>query len=400
MSETGKTGNDNRLFFTETPDVGIDITNRCNLVCRHCYNDSGRMPVQELAIDEVISLLDQLHAMGQKALHISGGEPTLHPDFPRIVQEAQDRNMRITMSTSGYYSDTVRAMLADMSFSGIAVSLEGMRENTDRMRGDGVFQAVVDAIPFLKTISDAVTIVAHVSRSNVQDSVPLMRLARELEVGVKFAALRPIGRSAKSMRNEIPTPSGFLDVVRAVCRMRREYPTMAIQTDFDIFGVQETLARVVPPRKAACPAGRSRLTVSYDGSIYPCSFLATPDRAFVVGHIRDGSILEMWRTSRVLAPFRRRWKDSPCRNCNAYGVACVGGCVAQSYLMTGNLHARDPICFVDILEDEERRSTSWNSSNSSANSEVQVCTATGNGKTISPASRRTCAERLPRVRST
>ena len=351
MNQTSNAQPDDRLFFADTPDVGIDITNRCNLACRHCYNDSGRMPIQELSLDEIIRLLDELQAMGQKTLHISGGEPTLHPDFSGIVQEAQRRDMRVTMSTNGQYTEVVRHMLSTLTFLQIAVSLEGMQENTARVRGAGVFDEAVKSIPFLREISDDVVIVAHVSRSNLRDIQPLIRLARELGTGMKFPPLRPIGRVAETMKNEIPTPREFLEVVRTVVRMRNQYPDMTIRTDFDILAPKEAVGRPVLPEKGSCPAGRSRLSVSFDGTIYPCTFLATPNREFAVGRIGEAPILDLWRHAPVLTPFRARQKTSSCSTCSAYGNACVGGCVAVSYLMTGDLGARDPICFVDHLEE-------------------------------------------------
>lgn len=351
MKQTNHAEPDDALFFTETPDVGMDITNRCNLACRHCYSDSGRMPIQELSLDDIIPLLDELQAMGQKTLHISGGEPTLHPDFSGIIQEAQSRDMTITMSTNGQYTETVKHMLSTLTFLQVAVSLEGMQENTDSVRGAGVFDEAVKSIPFLKGISDDVAIVAHVSRSNLRDTELLIRLARELEVGIKFATLRPIGRAAEAMKNEIPTPRQFLEVVRTVVHMRNQYPEMTIRTDFDILARKEAVGRPVLPEKASCPAGRSRLSISFDGTIYPCTFLATPNREFAVGHIGEASILDLWRHAPVLRLFRARQKTSSCLTCSAYGDACVGGCVALSYLMTGNLGSRDPICFVDHLEE-------------------------------------------------
>jgi radical SAM protein with 4Fe4S-binding SPASM domain len=135
--------------------------------------------------------------------------------------------------------------------------------------------------------------------------------------------------------------------------MRRRYPNMLIQTDFDILSPKKAIHSCVSPEKASCPAGRSRLNIQCDGTIYPCSFLVTSDRRFAVGQISDGPILRMWHNSPVLTPFRTMQKSSSCQNCEAYGDTCAGGCVAMSYLLTGDLHTRDPLCFVDYLEDKQ-----------------------------------------------
>jgi radical SAM protein with 4Fe4S-binding SPASM domain len=341
-------------YFTEIPDVGVDITNRCNLSCRHCYNDSGQAPVMELKLAELIGLFDQLQSFGQRTLQISGGEPTMHPDFPAIVREAQKRRMKVSINTNGTFSPQVREQLRDLDIWRMAVSLDGLRENNDRIRGRGVFDKVLDSVRFLKNVCSDVLLAVHVCRSNQTDAEPLIYLARELGVGIKFSTLRPVGRAKEQMKGEIPSPQEYLGVVRTVSRMRKVYPGTLIQTDFDILGQGLNALRPVPPSRASCPAGRSRLNVSFDGYVYPCSFLATPQREFAIGKLSvDGSILELWRNSPVLEPFRNIRKSRTCQSCVAYGSTCVGGCVAMAYFETGQLAARDPICFVEHLTPSE-----------------------------------------------
>lgn len=336
-------------FFTPIPDVGIDITNRCNLSCRHCYNDSGTNPVQELDMDRILPLLDELRDFGQKYLQVSGGEPPRHPAFHQIVEAARKRGMLVSFNTNGVYDKTVRTRLEGLEFGRVAVSLDGMRDNNDRIRGQGTFESVLGSLPLLKSIAREVWVSVHVFRSNLADVAPAVELAHREGVNVKFSTLRPIGRARIHMGDEIPTAEDFLDVVRKVVKLRKAHPHMRIKTDFDILPMASKPIRPLPPEKTACPAGRSRLNVNFDGYVYPCSFLVTPDRRFAVGRLGDGSIAEMWRDSPVLQRLRTVRKCEACRRCAAYGSTCVGGCTAMAYYVTGRLDGRDPLCFADKL---------------------------------------------------
>ncbi len=333
-------------FFTPAPDVAVDITNRCNLHCRHCYNFSGEKPVQELAIADATRLIAELRDLGQERLRLSGGEPTLHPQFGAIVREATGRGMVVAISTNGVFGRTGRQRLKALSLGSVSVSLDGMRIANDQVRGPGVFDEVMRSIRFLKDICPHVLISTHLFRSNLADVTPLIELAQELAVGIKFAPLRPIGRANLHMRDQIPSPAEYRGAVETIGRLRAQYPAIDVRTDFDVLSPQKPSSALPAPSRAVCPAGRSRLNVSYDGRIYPCAFLATPEREFAIGRLGEIPLLDLWNRSPVLTQFRNIRKDNRCQGCNAYGNECVGGCVAMAYFATGHLDGQDPVCFV------------------------------------------------------
>lgn len=68
----------------------LEITNRCNLNCRHCYAESGphEPAVGRLELNDWYGIMDQLRAVGCDAVQFIGGEPTLHPHFGELVAYA------------------------------------------------------------------------------------------------------------------------------------------------------------------------------------------------------------------------------------------------------------------------------------------------------------------------
>ena len=151
----------------------------------------------------------------------------------------------------------------------------------------------------------------------------------------------------------ILSPADFYRAVQIITRLRPAYPAIRITTDFDILQL-ETMSEPVLPTRASCPAGRTMLNVGYDGYVYPCAFLITPEREFAAGHISQAPLEVLWRESPAFAPFRTIEKDSRCQGCRAYGRSCVGGCLAMSYFAAGRLDAHDPMCFVHCIPADEQ----------------------------------------------
>jgi len=333
-------------YFTPVPEsVGVNITNRCSLSCRHCFNRSGEGAVQELSLADLLSLFDQVRDMGGKHVRLSGGEPTLRPDFAAIVWEANRRGLGISINTHGQYLADTRQRLADLPIDLFVISLEGLPDANDLVRGEGTFDRAVDAAVWLRDLGRSVTLGVHLRSSNLGDVAGLIALAAKLDVNIKFSPLRPIGRAREHLSDEMLSPLDFYRAVQAITRLRTEYPGLRISTDFDILRPVESSAPP-PPSRASCPAGRSWLNVNYDGYVYPCAFLVTPQREFAAGHVHQAPLLTLWRESPVFLPFRTLEKDAQCQSCFAYGQTCLGGCLAMSYFTTGRLDAHDPTCFI------------------------------------------------------
>ncbi len=70
----------------------LELTNRCNLRCVHCYTDShpGSGGRDRLTTEDYESLLRQAYALGCRRMQFIGGEPQLHPDFGRLLRTAKE----------------------------------------------------------------------------------------------------------------------------------------------------------------------------------------------------------------------------------------------------------------------------------------------------------------------
>lgn len=126
----------------------VNLTYRCNQRCLHCHVNAG--PTRKEAMtDESLALLYQvIEAHPVRTLDLTGGAPEMHPRFRELVQHARREGLRVIdrcnltiLSEPGYedLADFLTEHRVEVTASLPCYS----RENVDRQRGDGVFEASI-----------------------------------------------------------------------------------------------------------------------------------------------------------------------------------------------------------------------------------------------------------------
>jgi organic radical activating enzyme len=82
--------------------INLDLTVACNHACPHCIDESILNSGARFPFDEVIASLTTLRMVGLRSvIFIGGGEPTLYPEFDRVVQAAATLGLRIGIVSNG-----------------------------------------------------------------------------------------------------------------------------------------------------------------------------------------------------------------------------------------------------------------------------------------------------------
>ncbi len=80
----------------------INVTNDCNRRCPVCLDPRGENePIRHLSRQEAEDLASLVRHGGRKAVVLTGGEPTMHPDLPGIVRTLAGRGFRVAVATNG-----------------------------------------------------------------------------------------------------------------------------------------------------------------------------------------------------------------------------------------------------------------------------------------------------------
>ncbi|WP_327430557.1 radical SAM protein [Streptomyces sp. NBC_01236] len=81
---------------TGTELLWLDLTRKCQLACTHCYNASGPQGDHgTMTREDWFCVLDQASVCGVRDIQFIGGEPTLHPDFPALVDRALNNGLDV-----------------------------------------------------------------------------------------------------------------------------------------------------------------------------------------------------------------------------------------------------------------------------------------------------------------
>ncbi|MFT4926644.1 MAG: putative radical SAM superfamily Fe-S cluster-containing enzyme [Phenylobacterium sp.] len=84
--------------------VLIEVTDQCNLTCPTCYANSSPKRQTHRSMAQIIAMLDlAVKNEGEpNIIQISGGEPTIHPEFFAIIDEARKRPIKhLLINTNG-----------------------------------------------------------------------------------------------------------------------------------------------------------------------------------------------------------------------------------------------------------------------------------------------------------
>lgn len=181
--------------------IAWQINSECNLGCLHCCEEAGHSIPGEMNKQEIFNFLNQIVELKIPYVALSGGEPLLHPYFFEICEFIRENNISLKVETNGEFIDeSTASRFGRLKLRSVQVSLDGATPLThERLRLNGNWNKVVDAIRFLIREGVNTEIVFVPTRFNVQEIGQLIDLAYSLGVwGVYTGKTMRIGRAAQN----------------------------------------------------------------------------------------------------------------------------------------------------------------------------------------------------------
>jgi radical SAM protein with 4Fe4S-binding SPASM domain len=334
-----------------------ELTLACNLRCKHCGSIAGSKREREMSLDESLQVADQLAALGCRRVTLSGGEPTLNPDWDRIGKRLGDHGIKVNLISNGWHwsaAHVARAKAAGLC--GAAFSLDGFEREHDEFRQRGSFARVVSAIDACVAGGLPVAVNTTVNTLNARTLRELRDFVRE--------------RGAFSMQVQLATPSGNMGEHRdlvidpkdllwlvpelsALCRENtRQFFTVAAD-DIGYYGKPEQLLRDDGgelPFWIGCRAGCQVVGIESGGNVKGCLSLPSSmhgEGRFVEGNLRDRPLAEIWNAPGAFAYNRAEASSRLTGFCGVcrYREFCRGGCTWTVYCHAQAGGEGNPFCF-------------------------------------------------------
>lgn len=157
--------------MTYTPVHAVwEITYACNMRCEHCGSGCGEKYPDELTTSEALQLCDDLAELGLKGLTLSGGEPFLRKDWPRIARRLKERGIVTNVISNGWYlSRELLTEAREAGITNIGLSLDGLEENHDDIRTKGSYRRVLSALALMAEMKIPSCVNTTVNRRNLPE---------------------------------------------------------------------------------------------------------------------------------------------------------------------------------------------------------------------------------------
>ncbi len=319
-------------FFT----LQWHVTQKCDLNCRHCYDRSDRQPLllaQGLRIlDELSSFCRAHFVRGQ--VSFSGGNPLLYPDFMVLYEAAVERGLQVAILGNPTDRKTLEKLLAIKAPVFYQISLEGLSEHNDYMRGSGHFEKALAFLDLLQDVGIYSMVMLTLTRANHDQVLPLAEVLRGRVDLFTFNRLAMVGEGASLYSVE---PQKYRDFLEQYLAAAEHNPVISLKDNlFNIVKEEQAQPWSGGCAGYGCGAAFNFLSLLPDGEVHACRKLPS-----LLGNIFSEGLSEIYHSA--LAE-RYRQGSSACRDCQIRPVC--GGCPAVVYGFGLDVFKdKDPYCF-------------------------------------------------------
>ncbi len=346
--------------YTELTPVHVvwEVTLACNLKCQHCGSRAGRPRPDELNPAEALELIDHLAALGTRELTLIGGEAYLRRDWIELIRRSRSHGIRTAVQTGARnLTDKRLDEAAEAGLQGIGVSIDGLPDLHDRVRGvPGSYDQAISALKRAKARGLAVSVNTQIGAETAAHLPELME--RIIEAGATHWQIQLTVAMGNAVDNPdlLLQPYQLLDVMPLLARLYREGLErgllMIVGNNVGYFGPYERMWRGLGDEADhwnGCAAGQGGIGIEADGTIKGCPSLATS--LYAAGNVREMSIADIWRYSEKMAFGRVRDVEELydyCRTCY-YADVCRAGCTWTSESLLGK-RGNNPYCHHRVLD--------------------------------------------------
>jgi len=262
-------------------DLRVSVTDRCNFRCQYCMPADG-LPwldrAEILTFEEITRIVGVMAQMGVTDLRLTGGEPLVRRDFPRLVsmlsrvRELED----LSLTTNGYLLERDADALVEAGIKRVNVSIDSLQKDRffQLTRRDSLPQVLrgLDAIAAHDSVRPIKVNAVALRGFSEEEALPFAEFARSTSFQVRFIEFMPLdGDGAWSPDQVLPG-----DELRAI--IHRVHPLEEVAREphatarvFRFADGQGEIGFINPVSEPFCgDCNRIRLTA--DGKLRTCLF--------------------------------------------------------------------------------------------------------------------------------
>lgn len=245
--------------FVKLKGVFLTLTNKCNLKCKYCYQNSSPSinTNKELKKQDWIKIIDELSSINVKKISIVGGEPFIFPEFWGLLKYLYEKDFKVKIFTNGHLLNEKNIKILQKYNFSLSFNLNSsVPKIQDFYQGKGNWLKTINSIKLCKG-KVPFEIASPITKKNYSDMENFIKLCKSL--GAKRIRLVPLvskDNSDKSSKKQIVKLDEKLKNIK---------------------GIEVTIGCRI------CEGGIYYLTIQPDGKITPC----TINKNTILGYVKD-----------------------------------------------------------------------------------------------------------------
>lgn len=323
---------------TRTFTLQWHLTNACPFHCRHCYDRSERGQLELADALGILAAFQRFCTRHRAAgrISLSGGDPLWYPGFWELYQTIADAWLPVSILGNPISRAIAERLVGIQMPQYYQVSLEGLPDYNDSIRGRGHFAQVVTFLEAARELRLRTHVMLTLHAGNQAQVIPLGEYLRGLTQRLSFNRLAQVGEGAGMTVPDRTEYAAFADHYLAA---RRHNPLLGLKDGLLNIHLRQRGHRTFGGCTGfGCGAAFNFVALLPNGEVHACRKFPS-----LLGNAVEEDFEAIY-FSRAAKEYRRGSKS--CRSCRLSKVC--GGCMAVVHGQGGRvLQDRDPQCFVE-----------------------------------------------------
>lgn len=290
---------EDNLKLTTPIKIQWKITNKCNLRCKHCY--LGKLNGFELDFEKVMEITNTIIVSNVMEVTLSGGECLTYKGIEKVIEKLLINDIKVDVFTNALLLKNILNKIdknvKDKSKLLFYVSVDGLKENHEKIRGKNTFDRTIENIKYAIEKGYPVVTNTVINKINYNDIIDMVVLLKTMGVkDVQLSNLIVQGNATNDLKVDLKSQMELKDKLSILYKEHPEFGYIYYSEVPDEDGLRKVYSlnskkdEYIGNDNWKCTAGVARVTIDPNGKVYCCPFI----KDSYLGDLNNEKLSEIW----------------------------------------------------------------------------------------------------------